>query len=444
MELASLMHEMIQFSFDSNKLPDSMTEANICVFLKKGKCPEECGSYRPISLLNVDTKILAKILAIRLESILPTIINPDQTGFVKGRSSAHNVRRLLNIIQYSNQHTNSGLVISLDAEKAFDRVEWPYLFSVLSKFNLGDVFIKWVRMFYSSPTARVITNGLKSPEFTLARGTRQGCPMSPLLFALAIEPLAAAIRDDPSIEGLRLEKKTYKISLYADDILIYLNSPQQSIPYLIDKISNFGSFSGYKINLLKSEAMPLSKSHSHEPTTSHPFKWSPTGFVYLGIKITPNLESLYKSNFAPIFKNIRSDLDRWCNLPLSLLGRVHLVKMNILPRLLYPFQMLPVLIPNKALKQLRGFIISFIWRKKRPRLRYNFLTLPSRCGGLAAPDIKLYQLSAHLRFILEWHLNDPNSTWISAEAVTLGPVPLRNLLYLSPKKPQILIKEFYS
>ncbi len=134
--------------------------------------------------------------------------------------------------------------------------------------------------------------------------------MSPLLFALAIEPLAAAIIDDPSIEGLRLEKKTYKISLYADDILIYLNSPQQSIPYLIDKISNFGSFSGYKIHLLKSEAMPLSKSHSHDPTISHPFKWSLTGFVYLGIKITPNLESLYKSNFAPIFKNIRSDLDR--------------------------------------------------------------------------------------------------------------------------------------
>lgn len=79
MELASLMYEIIQFSFDSNKLPCSMTEANICVFLKKDKCPEECGSYCPISLLNVDTKILAKILAIRLESILPTIINPDQT-----------------------------------------------------------------------------------------------------------------------------------------------------------------------------------------------------------------------------------------------------------------------------------------------------------------------------------------------------------------------------
>ncbi len=142
--------------------------------------------------------------------------------------------------------------------------------------------------------------------------------------------------------------------------------------------------------------MPLSKSYSHDPTISHPIKWSPTGFVYLGIKITPNLESLNKSIFAPIFKNIRSDLDRWCNLTVSLVGRVHLVKINILPRLLYPFQMLPVLIANKALKQLRGFIISFIWQKKRQRLRYNFLTLPSRCGGLAAPDIKLYQLSAHL------------------------------------------------
>lgn len=107
--------------------------------------------------------------------------------------------------------------------------------------------------------------------------------------------------------------------------------------------------------------MPLSKLHSHDPTISHPFKWSPAGFVYLGIKITPNLENLYKTNFAPISKKIRSDLDRWCNLSLSLLGRVHLVKMNILPRLLYPFQMLPVIIPNKALKQLRGFIISFIW-----------------------------------------------------------------------------------
>lgn len=123
MELGSLMHEMIQYSFDSDRLPDSMTEANICVFLKKGKCPEECGSYRPISLLNVDTKIVAKILATRLESILPKIIDPDQTGFVKGRSSAHNIRRLFNIIQYSNQYANSGLVISLDAEKAFDRVE---------------------------------------------------------------------------------------------------------------------------------------------------------------------------------------------------------------------------------------------------------------------------------------------------------------------------------
>ncbi|MGL4803710.1 MAG: reverse transcriptase domain-containing protein, partial [Cetobacterium sp.] len=109
----------------------------------------------------------------------------------------------------------SGLVISLDAEKAFDRVEWPYLFSVLSKFSLGDVFIKWVRIFYSSPTARVFTNGLKSPKFTLARGTRQGCPMSPLLFALAIEPLAVVIRDDTSIEGLRLEKRTYKVSLHS-------------------------------------------------------------------------------------------------------------------------------------------------------------------------------------------------------------------------------------
>lgn len=103
---------------------------------------------------------------------MPKIIKEDQTGFIKGRNSCNNVRRLLNIIQAFQQIDIDGLVLSLDAEKAFDRVEWDYLFYVLNKFGLGDNFIRWFKILYDNPQAAILTNGLKLDSFPLYRGTR--------------------------------------------------------------------------------------------------------------------------------------------------------------------------------------------------------------------------------------------------------------------------------
>lgn len=137
-----------------------------------------------------------------MEKVLPFIINEDQTGFIKGRSSAHNVRRLLNIIELSHNLSFNYLILSLDAEKALDSVEWPYLFYTFEKFGLGEYFIKWVQILYTDPLAAVITNGHRSDNFPLFRGTRQGCPLSPLLFAIAIEPFAQMIRDEVAVYGV--------------------------------------------------------------------------------------------------------------------------------------------------------------------------------------------------------------------------------------------------
>ncbi len=116
------------YSFVVKELPKTLEEAYISLILKNGKSPDRCCSYRPIALLNVDWKLLSKILSMRLELFLPTIIGTDQTGFIQSMNSSDNIRHLLNVIYTFKVKSIDGLVLSLDAEKAFDRIEWSYLF----------------------------------------------------------------------------------------------------------------------------------------------------------------------------------------------------------------------------------------------------------------------------------------------------------------------------
>lgn len=125
------------------------------------------------------------MLALRLETVLPTIISPTQNGFIKDRHSVFNLRRLFNIIYHHPTTSVQEAVISLDAEKAFDRVEWGYLFYTLEKFGFGENFITWVKLLYSAPVASVRTNNTQSAYFPLHRSTRQGCPLSPPLVRLS-------------------------------------------------------------------------------------------------------------------------------------------------------------------------------------------------------------------------------------------------------------------
>ncbi len=139
-QLAPLLLEMFNYSYSHGSLPVTLMQASISLIHKKDKEPLNCASYRPISLLPVDVKILTKILAHRLGPIMPLIISEDQTGFVGERHFFSNVRRLLGVIHTPPSPTDPEVVISLDAEKAFDRVEWPYLFSSLQWFGFSTLF----------------------------------------------------------------------------------------------------------------------------------------------------------------------------------------------------------------------------------------------------------------------------------------------------------------
>ena len=142
------------------------------------------------------------------------------------------------------------VIISLDAEKASDRVEWGYLFQCLERFKFGP----------KSPTSSVRTNNMDSQCFPFQRGTRPGCPMSPLLFAIAIEPLAASLRSSPEIRGILRSGREHKLSLYADDLLLYISDPQNTLSHIMATLDRFNELSGCKINASTSELFPVNSA----------------------------------------------------------------------------------------------------------------------------------------------------------------------------------------
>ena len=254
-ELTPLLHTAFNWIMTNDRIPPSWSEAIITVLPKPFKDKEYCQNYRPISVLNVDYKMYTSIISNRLQSFVPDLIDEDQSGFVKNRQTQDNIRRTLHIIHKIHKDSTQAALISLDAEKAFDRVNWEFLYLTLGKFGFNSKSIQCIRSIYNKPTARVKINGSLSERFVLGRGTRQGCCLSPTLFALYIEPLAQMIRQDSSIKGIEINKQDHVISLFADDVMIYLKNPENSFKQLTETLGRFGVYSGYKVNILKTQIL---------------------------------------------------------------------------------------------------------------------------------------------------------------------------------------------
>ena len=156
------------------------------------------------------------------------------------------------------------MIISIDAEKAFDKIQHPFMIKTLQKVGREGTYLNIIKAICDKPTANIILNGEKLEAFPLRSGTRQGCPLSPLLFNIVLEVLATALREEKEIKGIQVGKEEAKLSLFADDMILYIGNPKDATRKLLELINEFGKAAGYKINAQKSLAFLYTNDEKSE------------------------------------------------------------------------------------------------------------------------------------------------------------------------------------
>ena len=210
-------------AFHENQLSISQRRGIISLIPKSEENLNEITCWRPITLLNVDYKILARIIAMRIEPSLPSLIHSDQTGFIKGRYIGQNIRLLNDLMNFTDVNKIPGILLFIDFEKAFDTLEWSFLHQVLEIFNFGPKIRKWVSILYNDIESGVMNGRYMTNYFKVSRGVRQGCPLSPFLFVLAVEILAIKLRHDPDCKGIILPTCNWceaRFMQFADDTTV--------------------------------------------------------------------------------------------------------------------------------------------------------------------------------------------------------------------------------
>ena len=351
----------------------------ISLIFKKGERTEH-KNWRPISLLNADYKICARALAGRLLKVLHHVIAPDQTCGVRGRFIGENVALLRDVVSYANEADLPVAILALDQEKAFDRVDWAFLFKTLEHLGFGLTFTQWIKLLYTDIFSAVLVNGYSSDFFKPTRGVRQGCPLSPLLYVITMEVLAANIRAHPHIKGLelpRIPRPLPVLSLYADDTSVVVTS-DLAIITVFEVYSKFEKGSGSKLNLSKCEGLWLGswRDRAEAPVA---INWTSTKIKVLGIFI--GNAGIEEANWLPRIEAVRNCLNSWRHRALSFKGKTLVLNALALSKIWYVGSL--VVMPPWAKLQLDKLIYDFLWSGKPDLVSREVVVQNCERGGLA-------------------------------------------------------------
>ena len=358
----------IKYSQQCKRLTPSMRKGIISLLPKTGRDTKKVANWRPITLLNSDYKIYAKIIANRPKMVLDDIVHPDQTGFIAGRVITENIRRIFDIMEYTYKAQIPVVIISIDFEKAFDRVEYKVLYQVLKWFNFGNNFIDMVKLLFTDMSLRVINNGYFSDNIMPMRGLFQGNPAASSLFVIMIETLAIQLRANPKIEGININGKQNLLAQFADDLALFLKFKQNCWNEVVNVFQKFEGETGMKINYNKSVVYRIgSLRHTWAKFyTKSSIQWSNEPMKILGIFIDHSTENIIKLNIEPIIEKAESILNMWMMQKISLLGKILVINALVASLFVYRLAVIPAL-PDKYVKKIKQIFKHFIWEGKKPK-----------------------------------------------------------------------------
>lgn len=373
-----LVLDSFRYAFQCGHLSIEQRRGILTLIPKKDKDIRFLKHWRPISLLNTDYKILTKTLSTRLLSVLPSIINPDQVAYVKDRYIGQNIRLMNDIITFTEDTNEPGIITCIDFEKAFDTVEWNFLFKTLDIFGFGYNFKRWISILYTDITAGVINNGKCTEFFNITRGIRQGCPISAYLFVMSAELLAIQIRENSNIEGINLNGYCIKIMQMADDTTVFVKD-FVSLHRVLVILYLFFKVSGLKINKSKTDSMLLGSNKRYK-CKPYGINWKEDYIYSLGVFYCHNEHQMLEKNFNSKLKSFEKTIFMWSGRDLSLKGKICVLKSMALPKLLYIAGNLAV--PEWFVKKVNDLMFKFLWNNGPDKVKRTTIISDIDNGGL--------------------------------------------------------------
>ena len=406
--LGKLMHASFLHSQARGSLSDSQRRGILRLIPKRNKDLFNIANWRPITLLNVDYKILSKALAKRLASILPDLIHQDQKGFIRGRYIGDNIMDLYSLLSQVQEEKEEAWLLLLDIHKAFDSVSWSFLRKVLDTFMFLDSFIHWIELLYRDKEIRLSNNGHISDPIRPTRGLAQGDGLSPLLFVLVIETLALTIRENVDIKGIQYGTTQKKIGLLADDAILALKNSQLSFSTLLQTLEYFTTVSNLLVNREKSVIIPIGKNpHRNKLDSMEDFLYQTDGYInYLGIAtpVTPppawdrSQRSLSDPNYTNIINYIRNALAPRNDIRHTILGRILNTKAFVASKLNYTFSLSPSPLPQ-LLTKIQSLLNGYIWSQGRHYISAALMYQPWDTGGMDMYSCRFQEHALKLKWL---------------------------------------------
>ena len=381
----------------------SQKKSAVVLLHKKGSRAEP-GNYRPIALIQVDVKVLSKALTYRLQQVILDLIHPDQKGFVKGRSIHHHVRFLADLQDLVTAREEEAYALFLDFQKAFDRVNWDYMFRVLERMGFGASFIRWVRLLYMNPQAHLLINQNIQPALHPTRGVKQGDPLSALLFVLTIEPLGNLLRAHEEYGVCLNADQTATSMFFADDSTL-LGSSLVNVQGQLDLVAEYCRGSGAQLNLTKSVLLALNRSKTCPSFPGVQVLDRSETVKYLGIPF--GQRHMDNTLLEWLDQRFYEGFQLWYRRARTLRGRLLVAQTMVLSRLWHYTQ--HVSVPARVVQRWQSMLNRFVLSRKHERdashiqlIPADFLFQRRRDGGLGVPSLAAHLKRQRLQLLLQF------------------------------------------